>query len=272
MKKLVLILFFVIIQTSFAQWELCNNGLQGNEISSFNAEGINTYTDKTGGVILTTDNGDYWFTNNNRISNLRVRSSAMNVNNIFTGTEYEQVFLSSNNGVEWKTMGLKNSSTIPFMMIIGNNIYLGGNGVYLSTDNGNNWTEKNSGLIYLAEPCLIINGDYIYAGTNNGRVFRAKLSDLGITDVKDTYRRIEYTISPNPASNEFKLRFNSPQETIVQINILNNLGKEVYSRTEQASQGTNEKNINCEKLTSGYYYVKINTNGIVQTIPLVLVK
>ncbi|TAL67116.1 MAG: T9SS type A sorting domain-containing protein [Bacteroidetes bacterium] len=253
MKKLVLILFFVIIQTSFAQWELCNNGLQGNEISYSNVEGNITYTDKTGGEIITTDNGDYWFTKNIRISNLRVLSLAMNGNNIFTGTEYEQVFLSSNNGVEWKYMGLKNSTAIAFMIIIGNNIFLGGQGVYLSTDNGNNWTEKNSGLIYLCEPSLIINGDYIYAGTNNGRVFRAKLSDLGITDVKDTYRRTEYTIYPNPSSDFILIK--SDDEAINQkIKINDILGNTVW----QGIMNGESMRIDISTFPGGVYYVYVN--------------
>ncbi|MBI5323702.1 MAG: T9SS type A sorting domain-containing protein [Ignavibacteriae bacterium] len=272
MNKLVLILLFIILQTSLAQWQPCKNGIQTNEISCYNTEVDNTNTGKLGELIMATGNDDYWFINNNRLSNLRVRSLAMNENNISSGTEYERVFISANDGVEWKDMGQKNSASNTFMAIIGNNIFLGGEGVYLSTDYGNNWTTKNSGLIYLNEPGLIIYGDYIFAGTKNKGVYRAKLSDLGIIDVKDTYRGIEFTIYPNPASNDFNLKFNSPNETSFQIYILDNLGKEVFSRTEKAGQGTNEKIINCEKLASGNYFVKININEIVQTLPLLIIK
>ena len=269
MYKLVLILFFILFQTNFARWEPCKNGLQTNEVSCFNAESVNQHIDKNGERIMAANDDDYWFTKNNRLSNMRI---SLDGNNISAIPENDLPYKSANVGVESKYIDSKNSAAKTFMAIIGNNVYLGGEGVYLSTDYGNNWTKKNSGLIYLSEPGLIIYGDYIFAGTNNNGVFRAKLSELGITDVKAPYSGIEYNIFPNPASNEFSVRFYSPNETKVQITILNNLGKEVYSRLEQAGEGTNEKIIDSDKLASGNYFVKININNIEQTLPLVIVK
>ena len=89
---------------------------------------------------------------------------------------------------------------------------------------------------------------------------------------EETENGIDLRVVPNPASDVFRLKFSSPSAASVQINIFDLLGNKVLSQTEQCSEGTNEKNINCESLPSGWYYVKINLNENVETMPLVLVR
>ena len=151
-----------------------------------------------------------------------------------------------------------------------NYILAAGAGVVKSTDNGESWS--TIGLENYAVDALLINGDYIFAGTGEHGIYRAKLSDLGITDVKETEQNNGIKIEPNPASDEFRLRFNAPFETTVQLSVFDLLGNSVLSQILQSTEGTNEKNINCEKLPQGYYYVKININENVETIPLVIIK
>jgi len=50
------------------------------------------------------------------------------------------------------------------------------------------------------------------------------------------------------------------------------LGNCVLSQALQSTEGLNEKSLNCEKLPQGYYFVKININEIVVTVPLVIIK
>ncbi|MCL5991350.1 MAG: T9SS type A sorting domain-containing protein [Bacteroidetes bacterium] len=254
MKKLVLILYIVILQTSTAQWQPCKNGIQTNEISCYNTEIDKTNTSKFGEVIMATDDEDYWFIKNNRLSNLRLRYLAINENNISSIPKNEHLFLSANDGVELKNIGLKNSAAKTFMAIIGNNIFLGGEGVYLSTDYGNNWTKKNSGLIYLSEPGLIINGDYIFAGTKNKGVFRAKLSDLGINAVsEETSQNNLLQVYPNPTYDFIFINCNN--ELINKnIKIYDILGNEVW----QGIMNGESMRIDVSSFPAGVYYVKVN--------------
>ncbi|MBI5324527.1 MAG: T9SS type A sorting domain-containing protein [Ignavibacteriae bacterium] len=257
-------------------WIPRNNGLF--QIDSFNSVysitniGHNIFAGARYGVYMTSDNGENWLVKNNGLGNIEVLSLEVNENIIYAGT-YFGLFQSTDNGDNWKNIGFEdyNISTI---IIRGNNIILCsyGGGVYLSTDNGVSWTPKNSGLPSLEVDLLIINGDYIFAGVDNYGIYRAKLSDLGITDVKEQEQKNEIKIEPNPASDEFRLKFHSPIETTVQLSIFDLLGNCVLSQALQSTEGTNEKNINCEKLPQGYYYVKININEFVQTFPLVFVE
>jgi hypothetical protein len=57
--------------------------------------------------------------------------------------------------------------------------------------------------------------DYIYAGSYYGGVYRAKLSDFGITDVPEIIPpNDEITIFPNPATNQINICFLMKQITI----------------------------------------------------------
>ncbi|TAL66998.1 MAG: T9SS type A sorting domain-containing protein [Bacteroidetes bacterium] len=227
------------------------------------------------GVYLSTDEGNSWIPKNTGLTNLYINHIEINNDSIFIATG-GGVFLSVDSGSNWsaKNSGLTDTN-VHRILVYGNNIFAGTffDGIYLSTDSGDSWSVINDGLtdkgLWIFS--LAIVGDFIFAGTKVG-IFRANLSDFGITDVKEQEQKNEIKIYPNPASNEFRLKFHSPIETTVQINIFDLLGNCVMSRTEQASEGTNEKNINCEKLPHGYYYVKININEIVETIPLVIIK
>ncbi|TAL67838.1 MAG: T9SS type A sorting domain-containing protein [Bacteroidetes bacterium] len=229
------------------------------------------YAGTDSGVYMTTNNGDNWYEKNNGIENLRIHSLAIKGSNIYSGSEYGGMFISTIDGDNWKFIGFKNT-IVNVLLISGNNIFASGSNLYLSTDNGISWIEKNSGLPNLGVTSLVINNEYIFAGIWDDGVYRAKLSDLGITDVKEPEQTNGIKIYPNPASDEFRLRFYAPTETTVQLSVFDLLGNKVLSRTEQAYEGTNEKNINCEQLPHGYYYVKININEIVETIPLVIIK
>ena len=57
--------------------------------------------------------------------------------------------------------------------VSGTNIFIGtgGNGVYLSTNNGNNWSAVNTGLTNQNIKALAANGSNLFAGTNGGGIF-----------------------------------------------------------------------------------------------------
>jgi hypothetical protein len=124
----------------------------------------------------------------------------------------------------------------------GNNIYAGtfGGGVFLSTNFGDSWIEKNNGIISKSINSLLIHGNNIFAGTfgygvllstdlgenwthiNSGLtdfnvysfaicgeyifagsangVFRAKLSEFELNSVDESESSEAISISPNPAT------------------------------------------------------------------------
>ncbi|MCX6230806.1 MAG: T9SS type A sorting domain-containing protein [Bacteroidetes bacterium] len=100
---------------------------------------------------------------------------AINGNNIFAGTDEGGVFLSTNNGTNWSAVntGLTNN-LIYSLAISGSNIFAGTNGgIFFSSNNGANWTAVNNGLTNLIIKSLAISGNNIFAGTNGGGIFKS---------------------------------------------------------------------------------------------------
>jgi Secretion system C-terminal sorting domain len=90
--------------------------------------------------------------------------------NIFAGTN-SGIYLSTNDGTNWTAMnnGL-NYQVINSLLISGANIYAGTyGGVFLSTNNGSTWS--NIGLTNEAVSSLAINDTNIFVGTWSGGIF-----------------------------------------------------------------------------------------------------
>jgi hypothetical protein len=98
--------------------------------------------------------------------NQSVESIAISGTNIFAGTKNKGVFLSTDNGNIW-TQTVLNNQDVSSIVISGTNIFAGTReGVYLSTDNGNSW--KQTGLNNQDVSSIAINGANIFAGTLQG--------------------------------------------------------------------------------------------------------
>jgi len=93
--------------------------------------------------------------------------------NIFAGTHGGGVFLSTNNGTNWSTVnsGMTNQDVYA-LTVSGSNIVAGtDNGVYLSTNNGTSWSAVNSSLTNTTINTLNASGANIFAGTGGSGVF-----------------------------------------------------------------------------------------------------
>jgi hypothetical protein len=108
-----------------------------------------------------------WVQVSNGMGNQIVYSLAYSGNNIFAGTDSNGVYLSTNNGTNWTQTSLNNRE-VDAIAVNGNNIFAGtyyNFGVYLSTNNGTNWTQTS--LNNRSVFSLAVNGNTIFAGTNN---------------------------------------------------------------------------------------------------------
>jgi hypothetical protein len=92
------------------------------------------------------------------------------------------VICSADGGSSWAdaSSGLPAESTKGCFEVWGPNIFVGtwGAGVFFSTDGGASWTAVNSGLMNTRIRDLAVCGDYLYAGTHDGGVWRLRLSDI----------------------------------------------------------------------------------------------
>ncbi|HUI92737.1 MAG TPA: FlgD immunoglobulin-like domain containing protein [Chitinivibrionales bacterium] len=112
------------------------------------------------------NNGEY-------ASNIDVKSLLINGANIFAGTNGKGIYFSNDLGYSWATVnsGLNAgfSQEVYALAVIGSNIFAGTwSGVFLSTNNGTNWTATNSGLTNVYVHALAVSGSNIFTGTEGG--------------------------------------------------------------------------------------------------------
>ncbi len=91
-------------------------------------------------------------------------------NNIFAGTWSTGVFLSTNNGTNWTPVnnGLTNQN-VNTLVASGGNLFAGTyEGVYISTNNGTSWSIVNNGLSNIIVRSLCVSGTNVFAGTGVG--------------------------------------------------------------------------------------------------------
>jgi hypothetical protein len=84
------------------------------------------------------------------------------------------------------TNGLNSGSVICFA-VSGTNIFTSayGYGVYLSTNNGTNWTPANNGLIKHTVNSLTVSGTNIFEGTDSGGVYLSTNNGTNWTQINN---------------------------------------------------------------------------------------
>jgi len=179
-------------------------------------------------------------------------------NDIYVACFENGIYKSTDNGGTWETV----NSPAPLVFslaITGNNIFAGTNdGVFLSTDYGENWRYLGLKTPYSMDDylvyCLVIDGEDIFAA--DGGAFRAKISDL-ITDVKDNAPTSDISIYPNPASEYIIINSNPIEQSggVLEYTILNLLGQNVQSDVLTDSK------IDISKLPPGVFCIVFSNAG-----------
>ena len=101
------------------------------------------------------------------LNSYRVDAMLANGNNVFAGTRFNGIYLSIDNGINWTAVdsGLTDINIGAFTKS-GNNIYVGtSSSVFRSTDNGQSWTSLGND-IGLPVKSLAAIGDNIFAGVD----------------------------------------------------------------------------------------------------------
>jgi hypothetical protein len=104
-----------------------------------------------------------------------ITALAVSGTNLFAGTTGGGVFLSKDNGKNWKAVnsGLPATTLGNCLLASGTNLFAGtGDGVFLSGNNGASWKKVSSGLPARAlVECLAASGTNLFAGTYGGVIF-----------------------------------------------------------------------------------------------------
>jgi photosystem II stability/assembly factor-like uncharacterized protein len=163
----------VVAQAS-AQWTKTNGPFNSPKTGCFASLGTNLFagTD-SGGVYLSTDEGQSWSPVNTGLTQKYVWALAFSGTNLIAGTS-GGIFLSANNGLNWSAVTGATSNGVSAFAVSGTNIFAGTNsGVYLSTNGGANWKAVNTGLTNTQIRALAFIGTTLFAGTFGGGVFQS---------------------------------------------------------------------------------------------------
>jgi len=159
-----------------AYWVQLDSGLVGGSsiVYCLAASGSGIFAGTDDGVYLSADSGNTWLPVNGDISINNISSLALSGGSgILAGTSGSGVYLSTNNGGVWSPVN--NGLTDPLVLSLAADspiLYAGtdGGGVFYSANNGSSWAAVNNGLTgyTTAIYSLLINGNTVYAGTDNG--------------------------------------------------------------------------------------------------------
>lgn len=142
-----------------------------------------------------------WVERNSGLTNLNVTALISVGGYLFAGTSQGSVggvYISSDNGGNWTLS--KPETWVTSFLVVGSNIFEGsmGNGITRSTNFGISWVPINDGLGSGAYNVMSLGADdqYLFAGTNGSNIWRRPLSQV-VTDVNE-----ELNIQPEQYSLE----------------------------------------------------------------------
>jgi len=172
-----ILLFLIAASSVKAQWTQSTGIPSGHLVYSmtscagkmFAGTGISILT--SGGLSVSTDNGINWSNvDMNWSGQSAVMSLASKDNYLYAGTYEDDLFISSNAGVNWNHVVLNLSAGVFQIGISSNNViaYTNGTGpVWLSSNNGANWSVVNSTALVQINDFLNV-GSMFYVGGKNG--------------------------------------------------------------------------------------------------------
>jgi len=175
-----------------SSWNKLSNGLISNDIRNIYCDIQNTnilFVATWGGGIFKSEDGATWSDISSNLPDPRVFSISQSKNNpslIFAGTE-TGLYRTLNIGLNWQKINSPSVPT-PTLLIIPNNIeiiFIGLKwyGVYVSTNHGDTWSEKNNGIYkslegYFVSPTSLIYNPYdletIYLSSEYPAIFKSK--------------------------------------------------------------------------------------------------
>jgi photosystem II stability/assembly factor-like uncharacterized protein len=271
-----------LFSDSSQSWTAINNGLTSLYIYGLCAIDSNVFAGTQGGLYRSTNYGGNWAPDSYGLPNLQympVHCFFSTGTYLFAGTSTNYyVIRSTNCGGNWT---LANSGIIydgNTFSLKDTNLFAGTyGGVFLSTNNGNNWLQKNQGLGLWEIFSLITVDNFIFAGTASHSVWRRDLNEI-LTLVQNSSNPVpeKYTLSqnyPNPFNPSTNIRYEIPKNEFVKLIVFDALGREVETLVnEKQNSGTYEATFDASQYSSGVYFYRLTTDNFSDTKKMLLIK
>lgn len=83
-------------------------------------------------------------------------------------------------------------------------------------------------------------------------------------------RWTNWNVFPNPAKDQINFQFSSEQGGTANAELIDYIGRTVYRKTITINAGFNQKQIKLPSLASGIYYIRINSDKLLKTEPILI--
>lgn len=274
-----------------ASWQ--NTG-EPVDIYSIAVNGTGTLFAGTGlpeqAVYMSVDNGNSWnpvFTGNHNFNSLAINHKGYvftATGNLNTNLMGDLIAYSKDTGISWEVPSTFGTSSYGLVINSRGDIFLGRyKCVWVSTDDGKNWSIETSGL----EPGygrLISYGvnslGYLFAGQEGGYVYRTTFTTIGIenlgTGIPNGFKL--YQNYPNPFNPSTAIKFDIPvvlshRNLSTVLKIYDVLGKEVAALVnEELKPGSYQVKWDASGYSSGVYFYKLTSDNYSTTIKMLLIK
>lgn len=262
-------------------WYQVNNGLTNEHVWSLAADDQNIFTGTNGGgVFLSTDHGASWTQTISGLGSKYVWSLLDNADghtSILAGTS-KGLYILGNGRTDWSSAGL-DSTNIFSLALIGGKLLAGtyGDGIFLSTNNGQRWTEVDSGLSNKYVWSMAVLDSFLFAGTGGAGVWRRSLSQL-VTEIEINNPEIPSRFAlqqnyPNPFNPTTTITYSLSERAFVQIKVYNILGQEVRKLVDsEEPAGQYSVIFSGNGLANGVYLYRLVTANVVLSRKAVLLK
>lgn len=94
----------------------------------------------------------------------------------------------------------------------------------------------------------------------NGPVVPCANSSIGV--LENAAQAVAMTLAPNPNNGHFSLNYKTDRNEVIAINVIDVLGKKVYSQTSAMTSGLNSVMLDLEFLPAGSYSIQVVGNTI----------
>ena len=272
----------VLLSSNYGtNWNDANIGMESSTAFAFAVNASQLFAGTHNGkVFRSSDTGTSWQNVSSGLSGAEVEALAVLDSNLFAGTvglEYPGgIFHSTDNGKSWTREGLEGSSVQSFTMD-STNLFAGTDrGVFLSTNNGIDWTAVNSGLTDLDVHALAISGNNLIAGTSTSAIWWRPLSEMiAPSAVTRGTQPVESSAQahPNPFPEKTSVQFTTAERGPAQVTIVNLLGQQVARLFNgELDAGEHSFEWNASGAAAGTYFAIVREDGSVQRVALSLAR
>ncbi len=228
------------------------------------------------GMFLSSDNGASWIPSNTGIASLEIYAFVELGSYVFAGTGSGVYRSSDHGlSWTWASTGL-NGALIGMFEVCGKYLFgASDSGMFLSSDSGETWHNVIGNLPDSSIPGLLLSGNNLYAGTQGDGVWRCPLSDFGISSVSapEPVKAEAVAAYPNPATQSTTLHFTAAEGGYATITVVNALGAEIarlYSGALSAGEHSFTWDAARMAAPRGMYECVVRMSGHAQEVPIIL--